>query len=154
VRTFRPLDWPAGNRVQLPAVRRARARAALQLRAHPARGRGAHPARGLQTAGGPDALGLIPSWADDPAIGNRLINARADTVATKPSFRSAFRKRRCLFLADGFFEWQSTGAKKKQPYQIRLKSGKPFAFAGLWEHWVRDGQVIESCTIVTTDAND
>src|SRR5262245_31332673 len=83
-----------------------------------------------------------------------LVNARADTVATKPSFRSACRKRRCLILADGFFEWQPTGAMKKQPFHIRLKTGKPFGFAGLWEHWERDGQVIESCTIITTDAKD
>lgn len=96
--------------------------------------------------------GLVPSWADDLAIGNRLINARADTVAQKPSFRAAFKKRRCLILADGFYEWIKEG-KKKQPYHIRLKDGAPFAFAGLWEFWKKDEE-IESCTILTTDAND
>lgn len=97
--------------------------------------------------------GLIPSWADDPAIGNRMINARADTVATKPSFRTAFKKRRCLLVADGFYEWQKTDGKK-QPYYIRLKDGSPFGFAGLWERWERDGRAIESCAIITTDANE
>jgi putative SOS response-associated peptidase YedK len=97
--------------------------------------------------------GLIPSWAEDPAIGNRMINARADTVATKPSFRTAYKKRRCLLVADGFYEWQKTGAKK-QPYYIRLKDDGPFAFAGLWERWKRDDKAIESCTIITTDANE
>lgn len=97
--------------------------------------------------------GLIPSWADDPAIGNRMINARADTVATKPSFRTAFKKRRCLLVADGFYEWQKTDGKK-QPYYIRLKDGAPFGFAGLWERWERDGKAIESCAIITTDANE
>jgi putative SOS response-associated peptidase YedK len=97
--------------------------------------------------------GLIPSWADDPSIGNRLINARAETVAEKPSFRSAFRKRRCLVLADGFFEWQKVDGKK-QPYYFQLKDNCPFAFAGLWEHWERVGKKIESGTILTTAAND
>jgi putative SOS response-associated peptidase YedK len=97
--------------------------------------------------------GLVPSWADDPAIGNRMINARAETAAEKPSFRSAFRKRRCLLLADGFYEWGKSGGKK-QPYLFRLKEGEPFAFAGLWEHWERDGKVIDSCTILTTDPNE
>jgi putative SOS response-associated peptidase YedK len=97
--------------------------------------------------------GLIPSWADDPAIGNRLLNARAETVADKPSFRSAYRKRRCLIPADGFYEWQKLG-KQKQPYFIHLRDGALFAFAGLWEHWERDGQPVESCTILTTTANE
>ena len=97
--------------------------------------------------------GLIPSWADDPVIGNRMINARAETVATKPSFRSAFKSRRCLIVADGFYEWQKRGAAK-QPYLIGLDSGKPFAFAGLWEHWHREDQTIDSCTIITTSANE
>jgi putative SOS response-associated peptidase YedK len=98
--------------------------------------------------------GLIPSWAKDPAIGNRLINARADTAADKPSFRTAFRRRRCLILADGFFEWKKEGSTK-QPYCMRLRDGKPFAFAGLWEHWHGpDDTPVESCTILTTDAND
>jgi putative SOS response-associated peptidase YedK len=96
--------------------------------------------------------GLIPSWADDAKIGYRLINARSDSAATKPAFRSAFKKRRCLVLADGFFEWQKAG-KHKQPYWIRRKDGKPFAFAGLWEHWTKGEKPIDSCTVLTTDAN-
>ena len=96
--------------------------------------------------------GLIPSWADDPSIGNKMINARAETVAEKPSFRKAFRNHRCLVLADGFYEWQKTG-NGKQPYYIRMEDGSPFAFAGLWESW-KDGSEIRSATIITTDAND
>ncbi len=96
--------------------------------------------------------GLIPSWAQDPSIGNRMINARSDTASSKPSFRSAFRQRRCLVLADGFYEWQKRGSKK-QPYYFQMRSGRPFAFAGLWEHWTGEGEIIESCTILTTDAN-
>ena len=97
--------------------------------------------------------GLVPSWADDPAVGYRMINARAETVAEKPAFRSAFRQRRCLVLADGFYEWQKVD-RKKQPYLFRLRGGAPFAFAGLWEHWERDGRALDSCTILTTDANE
>ena len=96
--------------------------------------------------------GLIPSWAKDPAIGNKMINARAETVSEKPSFRSAFKKRRCLILADGFYEWQKTDSGK-QPYHIKMQDDSPFAFAGLWETW-RDGEEIRSATIITTDAND
>jgi putative SOS response-associated peptidase YedK len=96
--------------------------------------------------------GLIPSWAQDPSIGNRMINARSDTASTKPSFRSAFKQRRCLVLADGFYEWQKQGSKK-QPFYFQLRSGRPFAFAGLWEHWTGEEEIIESCTILTTDAN-
>ena len=103
--------------------------------------------------------GLIPSWAKDPQKGPPLINARGETVSTKPSFRSAFRRRRCLVLADGFYEWQQTtsGTKKKQPYYISRVDGAPFAFAGLWEVYSggKDsiGPRIESCTIITTAAN-
>jgi len=97
--------------------------------------------------------GLIPSWADDPAVGNRMINARSETAAEKPSFRTAFRKRRCLILADGFYEWQKTNGGK-QPYYIRMEDGSPFAFAGLWESWDKYGGEIRSCTILTTDANE
>jgi putative SOS response-associated peptidase YedK len=97
--------------------------------------------------------GLIPSWADDPSIGYRMINARSETVATKPSFRSAFKNRRCLIPADGYYEWQKTDGKK-QPYLIGMRDGTPFAFAGLWEHWERGQEPIESCTILTTAAND
>jgi putative SOS response-associated peptidase YedK len=96
--------------------------------------------------------GLIPSWADDPSMGNKMINARAETVAEKPSFRKAFRNHRCLVLADGFYEWQKTG-NGKQPYYIRMEDGSPFAFAGLWESW-QNGREIRSATIITTDAND
>ncbi|MDX1624575.1 MAG: SOS response-associated peptidase [Gemmatimonadota bacterium] len=98
--------------------------------------------------------GLIPFWADDPKIGNRMINARAETLAEKPSFRNAFRRRRCLVLADGFYEWTKRGGKK-WPLYLRMKSGEPFAFAGLWERWSGPGgEEVESCTIVTTEAND
>jgi putative SOS response-associated peptidase YedK len=99
--------------------------------------------------------GLIPSWAKDPSVGNRMINARAETLAEKPSFRSAFRRRRCLVFADGFYEWrQEPGSKVKTPFYIRLKSGDPFAFAGLWEIWqAGDGSEIRSCTIITTSPN-
>lgn len=97
--------------------------------------------------------GLIPSWAKDPSIGNRIINARSETVAEKPSFRAAFKRRRCLIPANGFYEWKKIG-KKKQPYYVRRKDGEPFAFAGLWEPWEgEDGTVIESCTILTTEPN-
>lgn len=97
--------------------------------------------------------GLIPSWSKDPSIGNRLINARAETLGEKPAFRSAFRSRRCLIVADGFFEWAREG-KGKQPYLIRYRDGRPFGFAGLWERWRDpDGGEVESCTIVTTEPN-
>jgi len=98
--------------------------------------------------------GLIPFWAKDPAIGNRLINARAETVAEKPSFRSAFAKRRCLVVADGFYEWRPAG-KRKIPVYIFLKSKKPFGFAGLYEAWkTPEGKELRTCTIITTEAND
>ena len=97
--------------------------------------------------------GLIPSWAKDPAMGARMINARTETVTEKPSFRNAFRRRRCLVVADGFYEWQRQEGKK-QPFYFRLQDGQPFGFAGLWERWESaDGEVI-SCTILTTEAND
>ena len=98
--------------------------------------------------------GLIPSWAREASIGSRMINARAETVAEKPSFRTALRRRRCLVLADGFYEWRRTGAGKR-PMRITMASGEPFAFAGLWYTW-RDpkNETITSCTIITTRAND
>jgi putative SOS response-associated peptidase YedK len=99
--------------------------------------------------------GLVPAWSEGPDSGYRMINARAETVATKPAFRGAFRRRRCLVPADGFYEWRKEGARK-QPYRIRLRGGGPFAFAGLWERWSPergDAEVIESFTIVVTDAN-
>lgn len=100
--------------------------------------------------------GLIPSWAKDPQIGSRMINARAETLAEKPSFRTAFRCRRCLILADGFFEWQQApGRKSKLPMYIQLNSRQPFALAGLWENWHSpDGSQILSCTIITTQPNE
>jgi putative SOS response-associated peptidase YedK len=97
--------------------------------------------------------GLVPSWADDVTIGNRMINARAETVATKPAFRQAFKSRRCLIVADGFYEWQKNG-RQKQPYYIRLKDDRPFGFAGLWEKWPKADPAVESCVIITTDANE
>ena len=96
--------------------------------------------------------GLIPSWAKDPEVGNRMINARAETVAEKPSYRKAFQERRCLILADGFYEWQKTD-NGKQPFYIRMEDGSPFAFAGLWESW-HNGREIRSCTIITTAPNE
>ncbi len=108
--------------------------------------------------------GLIPSWAtpalaggarEDPAIGDRMINARAETLAEKPSFRTAYRRRRCLVLADGFYEWRKEPGQRKTPMFIRLQSGRPFAFAGLWESWrPPDDQPILSCTIITTTPNE
>jgi len=95
--------------------------------------------------------GLVPSWAKEKAIGARMINARAETLTEKPSFRSAFRRRRCLVLADGYYEWQRSGTVK-QPYFIAFDGGAPFGMAGLWERW-RDplsGEPLESCCIVTT----
>jgi len=99
--------------------------------------------------------GLVPFWAKDPSIGNRMINARAETVAEKPSFRAAYRHRRCLLLADGFYEWKKEGAGKV-PYFISLASGEPFAFAGLWESWQskETEEVIQSTTLITTAANE
>ena len=98
--------------------------------------------------------GLIPFWAKDVSIGNRMINARSETVTEKPSFRTAFKKRRCLILADGFYEWQKAG-KIKVPMHIRLKSREPFAFAGLYEYWeTKSGRLLESCTIITTKPNE
>jgi len=97
--------------------------------------------------------GLIPAWADDPSIGDRLANARSETAATKPSFRRAFRSRRCLVVADGFYEWQRTNGRK-QPYFVGLKNDRPFGLAGLWERWEKGGEPVESCTILTTDANE
>lgn len=98
--------------------------------------------------------GLIPSWAKDPAIGIKLINARAETVAEKPSFRKSFRQRRCLVLADGFYEWKKE-EKVKQPYYIRMTDDRPFAFAGLWDSWNNTtGQNLETCTLLTTIPNE
>ena len=111
--------------------------------------------------------GLIPAWAKDPAIGHKLINARAETAADKPSFRTAFRHRRCLIPADGFYEWQRRDGTR-QPWLFGLRNSAPFAFAGLWERWTvpagasltgslakhNPGDAVETCTILTTSAND
>lgn len=99
--------------------------------------------------------GLVPTWAKDPAIGNRMINARAETVAEKPSYRNAFKHRRCLVLADGFYEWRREG-DAKTPYFISLASGEPFALAGLWERWTdkQSGESLQTTTLITTEAND
>lgn len=106
--------------------------------------------------------GLVPFWAKDLKIGNRMINARGETVAGKPAFRQAFRRRRCLVLADGFYEWQQQPGGK-QPWYIRQASGEPFAMAGLWECWrggkdaeadEEDVEPVETCTIITTTANE
>lgn len=96
--------------------------------------------------------GLVPFWAKDLSIGARAFNARAETLAEKPMFREAYRRRRCLVPADGFYEWQKTGAAKR-PYLIRVKGGGPFAMAGLWERWGKDAETVTSFTIVTTAAN-
>ncbi len=99
--------------------------------------------------------GLVPIWAKDIKLGYSLINARAETVATKPAFREAFKKRRCIIPADGFYEWQPTGGRRKQPYAIVMKDRGVFGFAGLWEQWTdkASGEVIRSCTIIVTAAN-
>ena len=98
--------------------------------------------------------GLVPFWAKDADFGARTINARSETAAEKPAFRAAFRYRRCLIPADGFYEWAGSG-RKKQPWFIHLENGKPFTFAGLWESWTgADGSVLETCTILTTEANE
>jgi len=127
----------------------------------------------------PMQWGLIPSWAKDASIGNRMINARVETLAEKPAFRAALKKRRCIIPADGFYEWPTIAklrqhprpsglltmafpmtadkiaGKMKQPVRIVLKSREPFGFAGLWEHWKSpDGEEILSCTIITTEANE
>ncbi len=100
--------------------------------------------------------GLIPMWAKDPSIGNRLINARGETIAEKPSFRGSFKHKRCLVLADGFYEWKTNAGKKtKTPYFIHMKDRKPFAFAGLWDSWEgSDGSSVKTCTIITTEPNE
>jgi putative SOS response-associated peptidase YedK len=100
--------------------------------------------------------GLIPFWAKDPKIGNRMINARSETIDEKPSFRGSFKYKRCLVLADGFYEWQKQpGSKSKIPYFIHMKDSGPFAFAGLWDTWQsKDGSEIKSFTIITTEPND
>ncbi|MGI9329355.1 MAG: SOS response-associated peptidase [Gammaproteobacteria bacterium] len=98
--------------------------------------------------------GLVPSWAKDPAIGHRLINARAETIAEKPSFRAAFRRRRCVILANGFYEWQPRESGAKQPWYIRAVDDRPLLLAGIWEHWERGEEPLQTCAIITTAANE
>lgn len=102
--------------------------------------------------------GLVPSWAKDPKIGNRMINARAETLAEKNAYKAAFKRRRCIIPADGFFEWQVVpGQKRKQPMYLHRPEGEPLAIAGLWEVWRdpnHEGERLHSCTIITTEAND
>ncbi|GGE45514.1 putative SOS response-associated peptidase YoqW [Pullulanibacillus camelliae] len=97
--------------------------------------------------------GFVPPWAKDPSVGFKMINARAETAAMKPSFRSALKNQRCLILADGFYEWKQEEAKKKRPFRITLKEREAFAFAGLWSMWEKDGEKLATCTILTTEAN-
>lgn len=99
--------------------------------------------------------GLIPSWAQDPRIGNRLINARAETLFEKPAFREAARRRRCLIVADGFYEWQKRPDGRKIPFYIRRQDGGVFGMAGIWEEWRSpEGSVLRTCAIITTEANE
>ncbi len=99
--------------------------------------------------------GLVPFWAKDPSVGNKMINARGETLAARPAFREAYRRRRCLLPTDGFYEWRkSPDGKRKTPMYVRLRSREPFAFAGLWESWKSpDGSKLRSCTIITTEPN-
>jgi putative SOS response-associated peptidase YedK len=97
--------------------------------------------------------GLVPSFADDPAVGNRMINARAETVARKAAFREPFRSRRCLVPAHGFYEWRRVGAAR-DPYLLKMRDGRPFAFASVWDRWSKEGAPLETCAILTTSANE
>jgi len=100
--------------------------------------------------------GLVPHWAKDAEIGNRMINARAETLTEKPSFREAFKSRRCIIPASGFYEWQKKSTGAKQPFYFYLKDKEVFGFAGLWEEWIdkQTGEALETCTIITTEANE
>ena len=122
-------------RVEVPAVRRRKDRTVLSLL----------------------RWGLVPSWAKDPKVGDRQINARAESLLDKPAFRTAFAKRRCLIPADGFYEWKAVpGHKRKQPMFVHRRDGEPMAFAGLWEVWRErpDDDWLRTCAIVTTEPND
>jgi putative SOS response-associated peptidase YedK len=117
------------------------------------------PAVGLDRAGTREFAelrwGLVPYWAKDISIGNRMINARGETVKTKPGFRDAYKEKRCLLPADGFYEWAKLANGKKQPVRVAMRSGEAFALAGLWSRWKSPkGERIETCTIVTTNANE
>jgi putative SOS response-associated peptidase YedK len=110
-----------------------------------------------EASGGREATflkwGLVPRWAKDPGIGNKLINARSKTVTEKPSFREAFARRRCLVPLDGFYEWARRGDRKR-PFYFHIRDGEPFAIAGLWERWEGEGGPLETCTLLTTEANE
>lgn len=130
--------------------------AVLNVRAENPRKPRKETAPGVEAGPSRDAFlarwGLIPSWAKDPSIGAKMINARAETITEKPSFRAAFRRRRCLIPADSFYEWKTLEGGK-QAFRITFDDGEPFAFAAVWEDWQgADGSEIESCSIVTTDA--
>jgi len=96
--------------------------------------------------------GLVPSWAEDASVGARLINARSDAVALKPSFQTSFRSRRCVILADGYYEWSGMG-KGRTPHFFHLEGNRDFALAGLWDRWERGSETLETCTVITTDAS-
>lgn len=99
--------------------------------------------------------GLVPQWAKDPSIGNRMINARSETAANKPAYRAAMKYRRCLLPSDGFYEWEKREDGTKQPHLVRMADGEPFALAGLWEQWQdEEGNELDSCTVLTTEANE
>lgn len=98
--------------------------------------------------------GLVPFWAKDDKIGYKMINARAEGIDEKPSFKYAFKRRRCLILTNGFYEWKKQEDGNKQPYRFVIKDNKPFAFAGLWETWKKGEQPLHSCTIITTTPNE
>jgi len=103
----------------------------------------------------PARWGLIPHWATDASIGHRMINARAETLASRAAFRAALERRRCLIPADGFYEWQREGRARRAPFYVRGRDGEPFAMAGLWDVWRRpDGEAVASCAIITTAANE
>ena len=154
MRTLRADHAGGGPRRALRPAAADRARRPLQHRADPGR---ADRARRRERGAGARLrlLGARPHWAKEKGIGNRLINARAESLAEKPAFRSAFKHRRCLIPADGFYEWKPEGGGK-QPWLLRLRGGAPFAFAGLWEHWTDPAtrEPFESCTIVTTRPNE
>jgi putative SOS response-associated peptidase YedK len=97
--------------------------------------------------------GLVPYWSNDTKIGYKMINARAEGIDEKPSFKTPFKRKRCLILSDGFYEWKKE-EKKKQPFRFMMKDDRPFAFAGLWDQWDKDGELLYSCTIITTTPNE
>lgn len=151
---MRPIHAPSDRQVPGPMLRLGQCPGHSTTIQHRANAR--HFGRALEREEEEFGLlrwGLIPPWAEDAAIGNKMINARADTVRTNPAFRHAFKDNRCLIPADGYFEWQNDGTIK-QPMLICRRDERPFAFAGLWERWRHEGREINSCTIVTTDAND